>query len=135
MRYSPKPLEEYTIPAVSQLTKRQPLLWNLMWLSWDWEEYPSPPDAVFSSVCYRSLDFDVGGQTIHDLMCKPAPYAALRILRCSRSTEIPLYQTYGADWISRLMGRSYRYTEPFDVRYDFPVTDVSTALHILQTCK
>ncbi|MFN4265765.1 MAG: hypothetical protein ACK4F8_08495 [Aquabacterium sp.] len=122
IRYSPKPLSEYTSniftgPAKDRRVDR-PEIWNLAYLSHDYEKSLMHTDPHFLTHVRRSCQFNLLKKRVDltemqtealfmNVMRKPAPWV---IRWFQRSPEIlmalPLYEAYGSDWFATIVKRS-----------------------------
>ncbi|HEX5311978.1 hypothetical protein [Aquabacterium sp.] len=122
IRYSPKPLSEYasdifTGPAKDRRVDR-PEIWNLAYLSHDYEKSLMHTDPHFLTHVRRTCQFNLLNQKIDmawaregklffNVMRKPAPWV-VRWLQ--KNPEIlmalPLYEAYGPDWFGTILDRS-----------------------------
>ncbi len=122
IRYSPKPLSEYTSDICAgpakDLQLDGPEIWNLAYLSHDYDESLSHPDPMFHTRVRRTCQFNLLTQTVDmtgkqpealfmNVMRMPAPWV-IRWLQDRPETldALPLFQAYDMRWFRTMMKRS-----------------------------
>lgn len=125
IRYSPRPRTSYcalgrTGPVAESLYDR-PEVWNLAYLSHDFDRLITTPDSQFAVHVRKTCQFDVRRWVIDrtfgaagnfkDLLAyqlrMPAPYF-VRWLKQRRYLlpYLPLYQAYGEEWLGAIENRA-----------------------------
>lgn len=142
-RYSPEPIGSYRFAPLYKFLTDDPVAWDLAYLSWDFEACKEPPDAQFSTVVRRTLQFvtasgriDLANTqppnlTVRGLMRHPAPRAVKLILDLHRLPELPLFQAYSTRWLDTFQTRSHLYREPHDKDFDFDVNVLTQATEVI----
>lgn len=122
IRYSPRPLSEYTSkvfpgPAEDSRVDR-PEIWNLAYLSYDYEKSLKHKHPYFLSLVRRTCQFNVldhtidltwaqGGKLFFNVMRKPAPWVVNWLQRNPEILRaLPLYEAYGPKWFDTMLARS-----------------------------
>lgn len=109
IRYSPHPITAYaeTVmgqplgPAQSRILSRDPLAWNLAFLSHPYEHHVQHPDSNFTVLVDRTLRFrSTSGHNVAHMLMGPAPYFVKSVL--SYPKNLPLYEMYGEQWLENL---------------------------------
>ena len=127
MRYSPRPIEEYsrTIkgtvcgPETSVFLKDDVEAWNLAFLSYDYAKRPTHADAKFSSHITYSMrtslatgELDLVGRlpqtmTIRSLLMMPAPQFVKVLNHRNLYQQLPMFKQYGKAWLDLIEKRSW----------------------------
>ena len=141
-QYSPKPVREYPWACASTLLTREPLAWNLAWLSYA-PEHGSKFNAQFTSAVSqtcRSLlvngNFDLldrapEKEKVSGLMHLPPPAAFKRLEEASGLKAMPLYTLFGANWLRVMALRAREYREPFHATLDASISSIAQAGSVL----
>lgn len=124
LRYSPKPRSDYVKiigkhsygPATSTLLDSD-ATWNLAFLSHDFNKTIDHPDPNFTTHVRRTVQtkLDSSGLGIGEdpatlvasLLALPAPRFVYLIKKHKVLRALPLYQTYGQEWLDAIEGRSW----------------------------
>lgn len=143
-RYSPKPRSDYRGggmasygPATSTMLDTDEI-WNLAYLSHDYDKRLEHPDPQFTVLCRQTAQFRLDGAGL-DLInfCPPhvvlagwlklpAPRFVHLVERFKFLKQLPLYRAYGETWLAMIRQRE-RLCEFETVSYGQP-TGMSVAL-------
>lgn len=122
IRYSPKPLEEYprtpTGPAGDSRVDRV-TVWNLAYLSHDFDRFPLHKDPHFLTHVRRSCQYDLetgavdlagwakgGVDLLDNKLLMPAPWFVNWLMKNRRvMINLPLFKAYGQSWVSAIEER------------------------------
>ena len=119
LRYSPRPLAQYTatfkvrgaaptvigVGASAYVAGDRPL-WNLLWLSFDYDRHVQHPDADFTVVMRRTLDEH---ESLRPWLWRPAPAFVHRLMGMDPAVREGLnaYRRYGQRWLQTVEQRSF----------------------------
>lgn len=141
-QYAPKPIWEYPWACNSTLLTRDPLAWNLAWLSYA-PEHGSKFNAQFTSAVSQTchsllvngsidlLDRAPEKDRVSGLMHLPPPAALNRLQGVVGHKAMPLYTLFGADWLRVMALRAREYREPFHATLDAPIQSLAQAGSVL----
>lgn len=150
IRYSPKPLEDYvneagTVgPALDKRLDRVEV-WNLAYLSFDYDKALLHPDPQFLTKVRRTCQFDVTtgavdmtygalsgtANLLSDKLQMPAPWFVNWLTKNKRVlTKLPLFEAYGQSWLSTIERRC-RLCHTHDSGPEEPVHDLRQASGLL----
>lgn len=123
IRYSPRPRDQYfrkvgsTIlgPVTSKLLDRVEM-WNLAYLSFDYERTLEHPDPLFTTHVRRTAQSRLDGsgpapgecptKLVESLLNLPAPRFTYLVLRNKPLLQsLPLFKAYGAAWLQSIAER------------------------------
>ncbi len=123
IRYSPRPRDQYfrkvgsTIlgPVTSKLLDRVEM-WNLAYLSFDYECALEHPDPLFTTYVRRTVQSRLDGsgpapgecptKLVESLLNLPAPRFTYLVLRNKPLLQsLPLFKAYGAAWVQSIVQR------------------------------
>jgi hypothetical protein len=125
IRYSPLPQEAYRrMPLhgytglASSILLDTPELWNLTYLSHDFERCPDHSDPDFAVMVRRSVQVKLDGSgpdltllegpgIVASLLRLPAPRFVALIRRHAVLNDLPLYRRYGPAWLNTIDRRSH----------------------------
>lgn len=123
-RYSPKPLSAYHRPGEQvgpafDLRVSNQEIWNLAYLSFDYDSHALHPDPFFLTHVRRSCQFSLGRRkvvlqgvrdddSIKPLLRNPAPaFVAWLKANMAVTVELPLFRSYGSEWLALVEERSW----------------------------
>lgn len=133
LRYSPKPIEAYSVPhlqggpAFAEFLRNDAEAWNLAFLSHPYELRAEHPDPQFTILVRRTVNtvlasgsVDIVGKLpayllVRGLLRRPADefvreIAAARALAAGEDRPLlemlPLYVAYGDDWVNSILSRA-----------------------------
>lgn len=151
IRYSPRPLEEYVSqdgkhgPGADQRVDRVEV-WNLAYLSFDYERGLLHPDPQFLTRVRRSCQLDVttgavdltfgaNGSGTERLLLErlrmPAPWFVNWLLKNKPVMyKTPLFEAYGQSWLATIERRA-RLCHTHDTEPEEPLHDLSQATGLL----
>lgn len=125
VRYSDRPLSAYvgkigTVeygPATSSLLDTAQA-WNLAFLSFDFDAHLHHPDPQFTTLVRRTLQTKLDGSgcdliigspfqgAVGSWLALPAPRFSYLVKQHRVLVDLPLYQTYGHQWLKTIEERS-----------------------------
>ncbi len=141
IRYSRQPPQDYQAFTKSALLQR-PEVWNLAYLSHDYDRRPRHPDAEFVplvrktaqfclSTCKPDLTF-MGQNLLAEKLLMPAPWFVNWLHKNPRiKVQLPLFQAYGQAWLGTIEQRArmcHTHDNPDD---DLPLGDLTQAKGLL----
>lgn len=143
VRYSPNPIEAYPAAAGSRLLDRLEV-WNLAYLSHDFDKFPSPGDPNFFTHVRRTCQYDLtlgrldltfGAQgepnLLADKLQMPAPQFVHWLRRHPKvMIKLPLFQIYGQAWLATIESRA-RLCQTHDHEPEEPLHDLSAASAVI----
>jgi hypothetical protein len=153
--YSPRPMAEYSqkVPGGGSYGPFQsPFLarteaWNLAWLSHDFERQPLHPDANFTTLIRRTIDFVVKDGVeditraaplrlkIRGVMRLDPDDAVAQIVAMKYLPRVPLFAAYGRAWVTTMQGRiatcRINPAKVLEASMDVEVSDFSDAMTVL----
>lgn len=142
IHYSPKPIKRYPWACNSTFLTRDPLAWNLAWLSYAPEhgsqfnpQFTSAVSQTCSALLFNGgidlLDRAPVRDKVAGLMQLPPPAAVHRLTNAAGLFAMPLYKLFGANWLRVMTLRAREYSEPFDSEFDAPVSSLADAEFVL----
>lgn len=146
IRYSPRPLEAYRREGVAiSILIDSPAIWNLAYLSADYDGLGDPQDPQFLTLVRRTCQVDLrtllpdltggirdGGKfLVGKFLLRPAPWFVRYLMHTPTLTSaLPMFAAYGPGWLSEVNNRA-RKCATHDVPPD-TFTDVNQAAQILR---
>lgn len=123
MRYSPKPRAAYikivvghAYGAATSALLDKPEIWNLAYLSHDYENKVDHVDPNFTTHVRRSCQMKLDGtglgiglnpsKLVASMLTLPAPRFVYLIKRHKILATLPLFITYGQEWLTMIEERS-----------------------------
>ena len=127
IRYSPRPAQAYVKLlgdrkylrvvgiGANREVQRHVYLWNLLWLSFDFEAHVQHPDPYVIEVMRDTLAQE---PCLEEWLHLPAPtfIGLLQGMEPERLKKLWAYRTYGQEWVSTMVARSYRAQPVRDVK-------------------
>lgn len=131
IRYSPQAIEAYSEtvlgipvgPAQSRILSKDPLAWNLAFLSHPYELRTQHQDRNFTVLVDRTLRCrSTAGHALAGLLRQPAPYFVEKVLHYPKG--LPLFEMYGDKWLETLILRERLcQAGPEPIEEPFGITD------------
>lgn len=127
MRYSPRPIEEYSRkidgkvygPHTSEFLGRDSEAWNMAFLSYTYEKRPVHPDPQFTILVVNTVKtrLDTGELdrvdrlpahlTVRSLLKMPAPQLVKVLHKEGLYQRLPMFKAYGQSWLDTIEKRSW----------------------------
>ena len=146
VKYTP-PIGNFPKAGMFKFLHTDQAAWDLGYLSWDFDKGEGYPDAHFSVNILQTLQFVIktgavdmaktlpASELVRGMIKGPAPMIAKALVGFPRLQETRMFLAYGGKWLETVQSRSYLYREPYDVKYDAEVADMTAAMGVLSRLK